>query len=74
MDVKAALSCNNRRLILSSCEYAEKKAIDTYDHVLKNHGNILNVDQQKVLTVQLALIHNDHNNLKDMHNKIFETI
>lgn len=70
MDLKSALTCNNRKVILSSCEYGENKAIGTYNYVLKNKSASLNVDQQKILTIQLALIYMDHNNLKEIRNKI----
>lgn len=48
---------------------AKKKAIDTYNYVLKNKCSFLNIDQQKMLTIQLALIYMDHNNLIDIRNK-----
>lgn len=37
MDIRKALSANDRRAILSSCEYGEDVALKTYDHVLEKH-------------------------------------
>jgi len=47
MDVKAAITANNRKAILSSCEYGEDQAKKTYDDVLKDSGDI----SSKVLDV-----------------------
>jgi uncharacterized protein (TIGR02284 family) len=70
MDLKTSLSCNNRKSILSLCEYGENKAIDIYNSVLKNYTALLNIDQQKILTLQLAMIQKDHGTLKDMRNNL----
>lgn len=70
MEVKAALTSNNQNSILLSCEYGEKKAIQTYNKVILNNANELNEDQQKIIALQLILINKDHSNLRDLREKI----
>jgi uncharacterized protein (TIGR02284 family) len=64
MDVKAALTGNDRKSILNSCEYGEGKAIDTYEKVLKDDRGHLSRDQQSLIHDQQVLIKADHNKVK----------
>jgi uncharacterized protein (TIGR02284 family) len=56
MDVKVALSKNDRKVILDSCEYGEKVAAETYADVLENEIENLTEAQQKMLQAQHALL------------------
>lgn len=40
MDVKAALTGNDRATILDSCEFGEDKALETYESVLEDRANL----------------------------------
>lgn len=40
MDVKAAITANDRKAVLSSCEFGEDKAKQTYDDVLNDTAGI----------------------------------
>jgi len=68
MDVKAALTGNNRRLILESCEFGEDKAVATYDSALKNAMGRLNSNQQSMISEQRALIKADHDQVKRLRD------
>jgi len=67
MDVRKALSANDRRAILSSCEYGEDVALKTYDSVLKNESELkpelLNLVKQQRDTLQKA--HDEVKRLRD---------
>ncbi|MDO8365446.1 MAG: PA2169 family four-helix-bundle protein [Saprospiraceae bacterium] len=70
MDVKAALTGNNRQLILDSCEYGESKAVDTYENVLKNDSEHLSAAQQRMISIQLESIKADHETVRSMHEEL----
>ena len=50
MDVKSALTGKDRKTILSSCEYGEEQARDTYEKVLENDSEYLSSKQHKLIT------------------------
>jgi uncharacterized protein (TIGR02284 family) len=64
MDVKAALTGNDRKAILNSCEYGEAKATDTYDEALEYDLEHLSAKQQTMLIAQKTLLKADHNQVK----------
>ncbi len=70
MDVKAALTGKDRKLILDSCEYGEDVAVNTYNKVLRDHLSDITADQQKLLNAQQALIKVDHNKVKSMRDNL----
>ncbi|MBC7695775.1 MAG: PA2169 family four-helix-bundle protein [Burkholderiales bacterium] len=67
MDVKAAITANNRKAVLSSCEFGEDKAKQTYDDVLKNTeglaSNIINI-----ITKQKAELQKAHDEVKALRD------
>ena len=63
MDVKAALSGHDRKSIISSCEFGEDKAMETYKNVLMN-------DFSNLSTRQLTLVHSQHALLKTDHDTV----
>ena len=65
MDVKVALSKNDRKVILNSCEFGEQVAIETYDKVLKNNTEDLNEEQLKMIQLQYKLINADYHIVKN---------
>jgi uncharacterized protein (TIGR02284 family) len=66
MDVKAALTGNDRKAILESCEYGEDVAKKTYEDELENNSDNLTMEQQQMLKQQHSLLINDHNKVKSM--------
>lgn len=72
MDVKAALTGNDRKAILDSCEYGEDVAVDTYKKALRNNLEDINVAQQTMLNAQHALIKADHDKVKTMRDALVE--
>ncbi len=64
MDVKSAITGKDRQTILSSCEYGEDVAKETYEDALENHSEHLNAAQQSLITSQKQLLQSDRNHLK----------
>lgn len=62
MDVKAALATNDRKAVLSNCEFGEDAAQDAYNSALKDD------DFQK--TFDVALVRRQRDELKQSHDKI----
>lgn len=62
MDVKSALTGKNRKAILSSCEYGEDVALQTYDEVLN--------DFQDISDDIISLVKRQRAELKQSHDKI----
>lgn len=70
MDVKAALTGKDRKLILDSCEYGEDQAVDTYKNALEDNMEDLTAEQQNLLKAQYALIKADHDKVKSMRDML----
>ena len=74
MDVKVALSTNDRKTILSSCEFGEDVAVETYNKVLRDKAEDLSAEQLKMVQEQFTLINADHYKVKNLRNKLVEAI
>jgi uncharacterized protein (TIGR02284 family) len=68
MDVKTALASDDRKAILSSCEYGEDHAIDTYEKVLAEDLEHLSPEQQSMIRNQYTLLKSDHFSVKSMRD------
>ena len=68
MDVKAALTGKDRKLILNSCEYGEDIAKDTYKKALANDSENLSAEQQTMIKAQHTLLVEDHDMVKSMRD------
>ena len=68
MDVKAALTGNDRKMILDSCEYGEDVALDVYKDQLKNNFEALTSLQQIMLQAQVLFLKADHDVVKSMRD------
>jgi uncharacterized protein (TIGR02284 family) len=66
MDVKAALTGKDRKAILNSCEYGENAAVETYDKVLENDYEHLDVEQRTMIDEQRELILADQDQIKEL--------
>lgn len=68
MDVKAALTGKDRKAILSSCEFGEDNAVDTYEKVIKNDFQYFTFDQGLMVKEQFALIQADHDKVRSLRD------
>jgi uncharacterized protein (TIGR02284 family) len=68
MDMKAALSGNNRKSVLNSCEFGEDVAKKTYDDVLNDTEDIP-ADVLAVIRRQRAEIQEGHDMVKAMRDR-----
>ncbi|MDB5225922.1 MAG: hypothetical protein JWN78_115 [Bacteroidota bacterium] len=72
MDVKAALTNNDRKAIIDCCEYGEDVAKETYENVLKDDGGTLTATQRQMVTEQYNLIRNGHDKIKALKDTLVE--
>lgn len=68
MDFKAILTGKDRKAILTSCEFGEDAAQDTYADAIKN-GNDLPANIMGLITDQKAQLSGDHNRVKALRDK-----
>jgi len=67
MDFKAALTGKNRKAILSSCEFGEDAAQDTYEDALKD-GTELPTEIVDMISNQKSQLREDHDRVKTMRD------
>jgi len=72
MDVKAALTGKDRKAILSSCEFGEDEAKDTYDNAFENDREHLSASQQTMINAQRQLLQADHNHVKALRDALVD--
>jgi uncharacterized protein (TIGR02284 family) len=60
MEVKVALTCNNRKAILDSCKYGENVALETYKNVLIQEVNDINSKEQNMLNKHYEILKSDY--------------
>ncbi len=72
MDVKAALTGNDRKTILNSCEFGEDKAVETYKKVMEEDARELTTDQLALVEEQHKLIRADHDTVKSLRDSLVE--
>ncbi len=72
MDVKAALTGNDRKAMLTSCEFGEDKAQETYDSVLQNERENLSAEQFSMVSQQKQLLKADHDRVKSMRDALVD--
>ena len=70
MDVKAAITGKDRKVILDSCEFGEDVAMKTYEKTLKEDSANLSTEQQSLIRSQHALIKADHDKVKTMRDSL----
>ena len=73
MDVKAALTGKDRKAILSSCEYGEDAALNTYQKVLENNSEDLLDHQISMIEAQYSMIRSDHDTVRSMRDSLVES-
>lgn len=67
MDVKAALSSNERHTVLDSCEFGEDKALETYQEVLEDPEG-LSPEQLAMIQRQESALRQDHDHVKALRD------
>jgi uncharacterized protein (TIGR02284 family) len=72
MDVKAALTGKDRKVILESCEYGEDHAVSTYDEVIRDDKNFLTTGQLEMITEQREMIKQQHDEIKSLRDMLVE--
>lgn len=71
MDVKAAISGRDRKTVLDSCEYGEDVAVDTYDKVINDFGDVslsTSSPLKGLLMKQRNLIKADHDRVRSLRD------
>ena len=72
MDVKAALTGKDRKMILDSCERGEDEALETYEDVLENDAEHLTADHETIIYSQRSLLQADHDQVKALRDALVE--
>ena len=70
MDVKAALSGNDRKTILDSCEYGEDVILKVYKKILIEDHRDTSYAEQDLLNKHYALLKSDHDKVKNLRDLI----
>lgn len=69
MDIRSAMSDHDRKAILSSCEFGEDKAKETYQEVLEHKAELPAVALDVIMR-QYEEIKKGHDTVKQMRNSI----
>ena len=70
MDVKAALTNKDRKVILNSCEFGEDEACDTYENALEKDIEHLTAEQHIMIYAQKSLLNAEHNHIKALRDAL----
>lgn len=70
MDVKAALTGNNKKFILESCEYGEDVIKHAYEKTLANHSEDLTLEQESLIRGQYNLLKAEHDEVKTLRDTV----
>jgi uncharacterized protein (TIGR02284 family) len=70
MDVKAALTGNDRKAILNSCEFGEDKALETYEDTIEDNSEKLSSEQLAMIREQQAHLRADHDRIKSLRDAV----
>lgn len=66
MDLKVALSANDRVVILDSCEYGERMIVKRYEDILTTELEDLSFDQKELLHAQHEFLKKDKEKIKGL--------
>ena len=70
MDLKAALSGNDRKTIIDSCEYGEDAILETYTKILEENQLNMTFLSLDLINKQFALLKSDHDKVKQLRDLI----
>lgn len=68
MDVKAALTGDDRGAILDSCEFGEDKALEAYEHAFEHHTDALTSEQLDMIRKQQTKLRADHDRVRALRD------
>lgn len=66
MDLKAAITGNNRKAILNACEFGEEAAQETYNDALENTEEVLSENLKVKIASQKSLLRGNLNIVKGL--------
>jgi len=69
MDVKVALTVKDRHAVISSCEFGEDAALETYEEVLKSDNHFSPALKELVMKQQ-SLLRQDHDEIKRLRELV----
>lgn len=69
MDIKAALTAKNRKMIVGSCEFGEDVAKDTYNEAL-NSDTDFGMQLRPLIEKQRETIQSAHNRIKELRDTV----
>jgi len=72
MDIKYALTCNDRDTVLNSCEQSEHHTVDIYTGTLMESGDHLTAAHRVLIETQLIKITKNYDSIRDLHRRAFE--
>jgi uncharacterized protein (TIGR02284 family) len=70
MDIKTALSNNDRGAILNACEYGEDWAVKAYEQIMHEEPDFLTMDQKEMIRDHYTIIKNDHDTIKHLRDRV----
>jgi uncharacterized protein (TIGR02284 family) len=70
MDIRTALSSNDRGSILSACEHGEDWAVKAYEKVMHEEPDFLTLDQKEMIRDHYTIIKNDHDTIKYLRDRV----
>jgi uncharacterized protein (TIGR02284 family) len=70
MDLKAALTGEERKVIFESCVHGEERAIERYREVLKDYEEFLDDEESSMINAQLETLQTDYSKIKDMRDSL----
>ena len=70
MDVKAALTGNNKKFILESCEYGEDTIKHDYEKTLRDYSGDLTLEQESLIKGQYNLLKAEHDEVKSLRDSV----
>ncbi len=73
MDLKAAMTGKDRKAILTSCEFGEDAALETYDKVLESK-NDLPANLISLISQQRQKLDHDHKQVKTLRDTVMHAI
>ena len=70
MNIRTALSSNDRSAILSACEYGEDWAVKAYEKIMHEEPDFLTLDQKEMIRDHYTIIKNDHDTVKHLRDRV----
>lgn len=70
MDVKAALTGNDRETILDSCEFGENEALNTYENTIENDLKNFSNHQREMVIEQMRMFKSDRDHVVALKNAL----